>query len=108
MHPLFDLSGRTALITGASRGIGLAIARGLASAGAAVVLNGRGPDKLAAAAAALRAEGHDAATLAFDVTDHAAARAAVEGLEAGGTAIDILVNNAGIQHRAPLEEFPPD
>jgi gluconate 5-dehydrogenase len=105
---LFDLTGRRALVTGSSQGIGLALARGLAEAGAAVVLNGRDAGKLDAAAAALRAEGHDVATLPFDATDHAAARAAVDGFEARVGAIDILVNNAGMQHRTPLEEFPAE
>ncbi len=103
-HQLFDLTGQRALITGSSQGIGLALAQGLAQAGAQVVLNGRDPAKLAAAAARLPG----AETLAFDATDHAAVRAAVDGFEAQGKAIDILVNNAGQQHRAPLEEFPPD
>jgi gluconate 5-dehydrogenase len=103
-HRLFDLTGRRALITGSSQGIGLALARGLAEAGAQVVLNGRDAGKLAAAAA----EVPGATTLAFDVTDHAAVRAAVDAHEAAGNPIDILVNNAGMQHRAPLEDFPPD
>jgi gluconate 5-dehydrogenase len=107
-HALFDLTGRTALITGSGQGIGLSIAEGLASAGAAVVLNGRDRAKLDAAAAGLAEKGHDVRTLAFDVTDHAAARAAIDGIEAQGVALDIVVNNAGMQHRAPLEEFPPD
>jgi gluconate 5-dehydrogenase len=99
---LFDLSGRRALITGSSQGIGLALARGLAAAGAAVVLNGRDADKLAGAAAQIpRAESR-----VFDVTDHAAVIEAVDALEASGP-VDIVVNNAGLQHRARLEEFPP-
>lgn len=101
---LFDLTGRRALITGASQGIGLALAQGLAAAGAQVVLNGRDPARLAAAAAQIPGT----MTLAFDVTDHFAARAAIDGFEATGTPIDILVNNAGMQHRSPLEDFPPD
>ncbi len=104
MSGLFDLTGRCALVTGSSQGIGLALAHGLAEAGAAVVLNGRDEAKLAAAAAGLPGS----RTLAFDVTDHAAARAAVDGFEAAEGAIDIVVNNAGVQHRAPLEEFPAD
>ena len=102
---LFDLAGRTALITGSSQGIGLALAGGLAAAGATIVLNGRNPAKLSATAETLR--GSDAAIheLPFDVTDHAAARAAVDGFEATHGSIDILVNNAGMQHRGPLEEF---
>lgn len=103
-HPLFNLAGRRALVTGASQGIGFALAQGLAEAGAEVVINGRDPDRAKAAAARIPG----AASLAFDVTDHAAARAAIDGYEAQGRPIDILVNNAGIQHRAPLEDFPPD
>jgi gluconate 5-dehydrogenase len=100
----FDLSGRRALVTGSSQGIGLALARGLADAGASVVLNGRDPEKLAAAAAEIPG----AAQLAFDVTDHAAVAHAIDAAEAADGPIDILVNNAGLQHRAPLEDFPPD
>ena len=101
---LFGLAGRRALVTGASQGIGLALARGLAAVGASVVLNGRDQGRLDAAAAGIAG----ARTLAFDVTDHGAARAAVDGFEADVGAIDILVNNAGIQHRAPLDEFPAE
>ena len=100
---LFDLTGRRALVTGSSQGIGLALARGLAGAGAAVLLNGRDPGKLAAAAADIPG----AVQLPFDVTDHAATVRAIDAAEADGP-IDILVNNAGLQHRAPLDEFPPD
>ncbi|GLQ08568.1 gluconate 5-dehydrogenase [Devosia yakushimensis] len=101
---IFDLTGRRALVTGSSQGIGLALAKGLAEAGAAVVLNGRDESKLAAAAKDVPG----ATTIAFDVTDHAAARAAIDAFEASTGAIDILVNNAGMQFRAPLEDFPAD
>jgi gluconate 5-dehydrogenase len=101
---LFSLTGRRALVTGSSQGIGLALARGLAGAGAEVVLNGRDEAKLAAAAQGIPG----ARTLPFDATDHAAVRAAVDGFEADTGPIDILVNNAGMQHRAPLEDFPPE
>jgi len=101
---LFDLSGRRALVTGSSQGIGLALARGLAAAGAAVVINGRNADKVRAAVASIGG----AEELVFDVTDHAAVRAAVDGFEAARGPIDILVNNAGMQFRAPLEDFPAD
>ncbi len=104
MNDLFDLSGRRALVTGSSQGIGLALAGGLVAAGASVVLNGRDRAKLDDAAAGLPGS----RTLAFDVTDHAAARAAVDGFEEAVGPIDILVNNAGVQHRSPLEEFPED
>ena len=103
-YHLFDLTGRRALITGSSQGIGFALAQGLAAAGAQVVLNGRDPAKLALAAAQLPG----AEMLSFDATDHAAVREAVDAFEAQGKPIDILVNNAGMQYRAPLEDFPAD
>ena len=105
---LFDLTGKTALVTGSSQGIGHALAEGLAGAGARVVLNGRDEAKLAAAQARLEKTGAAVTTLPFDATDHAAVRAAVDGHEARSGPIDILVNNAGMQHRAALEEFDSD
>ncbi|PZX14480.1 gluconate 5-dehydrogenase [Palleronia aestuarii] len=102
---LFDLSGKRALITGSSQGIGAALARGLAAAGAEIVLNGRDAAKLEVAAEALRESGAVVHALAFDVTDHEAVRKAIDGFEAQTGPIDILVNNAGMQHRGPLEEF---
>ncbi|WP_102961302.1 SDR family oxidoreductase [Mangrovicella endophytica] len=105
---LFDLTGSRALVTGSSQGIGLAIARGMASAGAAVVLNGRNAAKLNDVAASLRDEGFDVDVAVFDVTDVAAAVDGVARIENGIGPIDILVNNAGMQFRAPLEDFPVD
>lgn len=105
---LFDLSGKRALITGSSQGIGFALARGMAAAGAEIVLNGRDTEKLARAAQTLTDAGARVHTLAFDATDHMGVRAAVDGFEDTTGPIDILVNNAGMQHRAPLEEFPAD
>ncbi|WP_323768756.1 SDR family oxidoreductase [Marinovum sp.] len=102
MNDLFDLSGKTALVTGSSQGIGFALAKGLAGAGARVILNGRSAEKLAAAQDALSAE-----AARFDVTDAAAVAAAVDELEGSGTQIDILVNNAGMQLRGPLEDYDP-
>jgi gluconate 5-dehydrogenase len=102
---LFDLTGRIALVTGSSQGIGLAIARGLGEAGARIVLNGRRQAKLDAAASDLRRAELDPLTWAFDVTEQAAVVAAVERIESDIGPIDILVNNAGIQRRAPFEEF---
>jgi gluconate 5-dehydrogenase len=104
-NPLFDLSGRTALITGSGQGLGFAIARGLAQAGATVVLNGRDVKKLAASAEILRAENARVAICAFDVTDGAASAAAIAKFVSESGPIDILVNNAGIQRRAPLAEM---
>lgn len=105
---MFSLSGKTALITGSSMGIGFALAQGLAEAGAAVVLNARGVEKLETAAAQLRTQGHTVHMLAFDVTDHAGVAEAVNAFEAEHGAIDILINNAGMQHRTPLQDFPAD
>ncbi|WP_454856096.1 SDR family oxidoreductase [Rhizobium binxianense] len=104
--PLFDLSGRRALVTGSSQGIGHALALGLAEHGASVIVNGRNAQKAEAAAEAIRARNLHAVSAAFDVTDAAAARAAISYIEAEIGAIDILVNNAGMQFRTPLEDFP--
>jgi len=101
----FDLSGRIALITGGGSGLGLAMARGLAQAGAQVVLNGRNAVKLEAAVAALRSFGLSAEAAAFDVTDSAAVGVGVAAVIERLGAVDILVNNAGVQHRAPIDEF---
>src|SRR5689334_17377047 len=103
---LFDLSGRIALITGSSQGIGFALAGGLARAGARVVLNGRDAAKLAQAVESLAGEGLDASASVFDVTDPAAVEAAVSRIEQEVGPVDILINNAGKQHRAPAEDFP--
>jgi len=105
---LFDLSGRTALITGSSKGIGFALAAALGSAGARIVLNARDAGALEAARDNLRARGVAAEAMAFDVTDAAAVEAGVARIEAEVGAIDILVNNAGMQHRGAFAEFPID
>ena len=104
-HPLFNLSGRTALVTGSSRGLGYAIAEGLAQAGAGLVLNGMDAERLSRSAEALRTKGHQVEEAAFDVTDEAAVLAAFASLDNAGVAVDILVNNAGIQLRKPLVEL---
>lgn len=108
MPTLFDLTGKLALVTGSSQGIGFALAQGLAEHGASVVLNGRDRDKVEAAADRLRAAGHTAHALPFDVTDPSAAEAAISAIESGIGPIDILINNAGMQHRGSLEDFPQD
>ncbi len=102
----FDLSGKVALVTGAYRGLGFAIAQGLARAGAQVVLNGRKKDQLDIAVQKLRDQNLGASTAIFDVTDGDAIRAGVAGVEAEHGHIDILFNNAGIQRRGAFAEFP--
>jgi gluconate 5-dehydrogenase len=102
---MFSLKGRTALITGSSRGLGRAMAEGLAAAGAVVVLNGSDKGRLSSAAADLSASGYTVHEAAFDVTDEAAVVATFERLDAEGIEIDILVNNAGIQLRKPMVEL---
>jgi gluconate 5-dehydrogenase len=100
MSDLFDLTGRTALVTGSTRGLGLAIARALAGAGARVAVNGRSQE----AAEAVAAELPGAVAAAFDVTDEAAV---ADGVARVGR-VDVLVNNAGIQMRRSLEQFSLD
>jgi gluconate 5-dehydrogenase len=102
---LFDLAGRTALVTGSSRGLGRAMAEGLVEAGATLVLNGADAQRLAKAAAEIRAGGHTVHEARFDVTSEAEILAAFAALDAQGIAIDILVNNAGIQFRRPMVEL---
>jgi gluconate 5-dehydrogenase len=105
-HP-FDISGRTAFVTGSSRGIGLALARGLAVAGCEVVLHGMDPARCKDAATALAEEtGASVHAVPFDITDAATVRAGVAEVVATLGSVDILVNNAGIQRRHPLVEFP--
>jgi gluconate 5-dehydrogenase len=98
---LFDLTGRTALVTGSSQGLGFAVARGLAEAGATVVLNGRDTGRLEQAVARLADDGLAVHASCFDVTDGAAIADAVARLGP----LDILVNNAGVQRRGPLESI---
>src|SRR6202171_1623897 len=98
VHP-FDLSDRRALVTGAGGGLGFAIARGLARAGAQVVLNGRNRDKLDAAQRSLAGDGMTAHAVPFDVTDAAAVSDAIEGIERRIGALDIVVNNGAINRR---------
>lgn len=100
MTGLFDLTGETALVTGGGSGIGLAIATGLAEAGARVVVNGRDPAR--AEDAVQRIGAHRARACCFDVTDEAAVEEGVDQLTAAGWQVDILVNNAGTQRRGPL------
>lgn len=103
---LFELHGQTALITGSSQGIGLALAKGLGQAGARVILNGRDGARLSAAAQGLAEQNIDVHECRFDVTDADACTTAIDTLEANGHPIDILINNAGMQFRTPLHEYP--
>jgi gluconate 5-dehydrogenase len=106
---LFSLDGRLALVTGSTRGLGNALARGLARAGADVVLHGRDAHLLTTESAAVAAEtGRTVHTLAFDVTDRGAAAGTLEAFMDEVGVPDILVNNAGVQHRAPINDFPGD
>ncbi len=103
----FGLPGRTALVTGAGRGLGRSIAHALASAGARVVLADIAPE-VDATAAAFTAAGLAVRSAQVDVTDRAAVLALADTLAAGGWSPDILVNNAGVQHRCPFNDFPPE
>jgi gluconate 5-dehydrogenase len=102
----FRLDGRLALVTGSSTGIGHAIARGLAQAGATVVLNARDATRLAVARDGLAATGATVHAQSFDVCDADAVEAGVAAIEAGVGPIDILVNNAGITRRGAFHELP--
>lgn len=103
---LFDLTGRTALVTGSSQGIGRTLATGLARAGARVTVHGRDAAKARATADAIAEEtGATTFVSTFDVTDADAVETGIGAIEAEAGAIDVLVNNAGIQRRAPITEF---
>jgi gluconate 5-dehydrogenase len=102
----FDLTGKVALVTGAYRGLGFAIAGGFARSGATVVLNGRRPEELSAAKKKLVDQGFAATTAVFDVTDATGIGRGVDGILESYGHLDIVVNNAGIQRRHRLVEFP--
>src|SRR5262245_49313261 len=102
----FSLAGRCALVTGSGQGIGLTLARGLATAGAQIVLNDIDSGRLGAAIEQLRKEGFDVEGRCFDVTKPAEIEAALADFRDGQAEIDILINNAGIHRRAPLETMP--
>lgn len=106
MHSLFDLTGKRALITGSSQGIGLALAEALASAGAQVILNGRDRAKCERVAQHFVARGEKVAVQAFDVTDSVSAAEHIDTIERDIGPIDILVNNTGVTHRQAFIEFP--
>ena len=105
---LFDLSGKLALVTGSSQGIGFALAKGLGEYGAKVIINGRDKAKAEAAQNSLKTAGVEAELAIFDVTETKAVSQGVSAIENSIGAIDILINNAGMQFRTPLEDFPDD
>lgn len=105
---IFDLTGKVALITGSSQGIGFALAEGLAEAGAKIILNGRDEKKLIEAKEKLQKKYEFISYLSFDVTDYSSVERQIKSYYDQNSEIDILVNNAGMQHRAPLEDFPAD
>lgn len=110
MLDLFDITGRVALVTGSSRGIGKALAMGLLDAGAVVVLNARGEERLAATRDEF-VDSHAGASIhavPFDGTDSAEVARGIEVIESDVGPIDILVNNTGMQHRTPFVDFPED
>jgi gluconate 5-dehydrogenase len=104
----FQLNGDIALITGSSRGIGLAMARGIAEAGGEVVINARNPADVDRAVAELKKDGLKAHAAPFDVTDRKAVDAAVARIESEIGPVSILCNNAGIQRRTPFVDFPEE
>jgi gluconate 5-dehydrogenase len=103
---LFSLEGKRALVTGSGQGIGLTLARGLAAAGAELVLNDIDSGRLEQAVKTLCAEGYAASGRTFDVANEAEIAAALAESDESGRGFDILINNAGIHRRAPLESMP--
>jgi gluconate 5-dehydrogenase len=104
----FDLHGRNALITGGGSGLGFAIAKALAAAGASVILLGRNSEKLAHASKELRTLGANATYRVCDLLDRQAITPLIQDLERNVGPLDILLNNAGVQQRAPFTEFPAE
>lgn len=105
---LFDVSGKIALVTGSTGGLGSVFAEGLAKNGATVILNGRNKQKLDKKVAGLKAQNLDVYGFAFDITNSAEIQKALDEISKTIGNIDILVNNAGINLRAPLENFTDD
>lgn len=103
----FRLDGKTALVTGASYGIGMAMAKALASAGASIVFNDRDPERVENALREYHDSGIDARGYLFDVTDEEAVRSSIEKISSDAGVIDILVNNAGIIKRIPALDMSP-
>ncbi|MBN3582687.1 gluconate 5-dehydrogenase [Algoriphagus aestuarii] len=108
MKPNFDLTGKTALVTGATHGLGMAMAKALAQQGATLVINGHTPDKMNKAIDQYATEGINAHPYLFDVRDAMAVDKAISKIEKEISPIDILVNNAGMIQRTPALEMEPD
>lgn len=108
MNALFDLTGRNALVTGATQGLGFALAVGLGQAGATVIINARNQQKLDDALKKLKDRGINAQGALFDVVDSNSIQKGISFIEKNIGTLDILVNNASIQRRFPLEDFPED
>ena len=108
VRELLDLSGKIALVTGGSRGIGLQMAQALGEMGARLAITARKQDELDDAAAHLRAQGVDCHTVAANLVEPASIRGVVDAIDAHWGPVDILVNNAGNNWAAPAEEYPDD
>ncbi|NBP68989.1 MAG: gluconate 5-dehydrogenase [Cytophagia bacterium] len=108
MQNLFNLSGKRVLITGGTHGLGMAMAKGLADAGAELIINGHSPDKMKTALADYQQAGYKASGYLFDVTQQAVVRESIAKIEQEIGAIDILINNAGIIKRIPALEMEAD
>jgi gluconate 5-dehydrogenase len=102
---LFDMNGKVALVTGGSRGLGWAMAEGLAEHGATVIINGRSRERVDERVSTLRKAGLKAGAAPFDITDGPAAARALREIVAKHGRLDVLINNAGMSHRVPLHEW---
>src|SRR5690606_5740289 len=103
---LFNLTGKRALITGGTHGLGMAMAKGLASAGAELIINGHSPEKMERALSFYQSQGYKAFGYLFDVTKENEVKHAIEKIEQERGRIDILINNAGIIKRIPMVDMP--
>ena len=108
MTQMFSLDGRIALVTGSSRGLGMAMAKALAEQGALVLINGRDQAAVETGVEGLKAAGLKAAAASFDLADSRVTSEAISGIAAEYGRLDIVINNAGIQHRVPLTEWEDD